>query len=54
MDAWEAGEHKILVENTARNCMQYLSTSKGEDSLAHRAKIYHRLVLRGKLQSSVI
>ena len=43
----------MLMEDTARTCAQYLSTSRGEDSLEHRAKIYHSLVLWGKLQSAV-
>ena len=30
--AWEAGEHDILVEDTARTCVQYLSTSRRGDS----------------------
>ena len=47
LDAWEAGEHEMLAEDTVRTCTQYLSTSKeGGDSLEHWAKIYHSLVLR--------
>ena len=53
LDAWEAGEHKILVEVTVRTCTQYLSTSRGDYSPEHKAKIYNSLVLRGKLQSEV-
>ena len=41
----------MLVEDTARTCAQYLSTIRGEDYPEHRAKIYHSLVLQGKLQS---
>ena len=29
MDTWEAGEQKILVEDTAHTCAQYLFTSRG-------------------------
>ena len=54
LDAWEAGDHEMLVGDTARTCAQYLSTRKGEDSLKNRAKIYHSLVLRVKLRSAVI
>ena len=43
----------MLAEYTARTCAQYLSTSRGEDTLEHRAKIFHSLVIRGKLRSSV-
>ena len=39
----------MLMEDTERTCAQYLSTSRGEDSLDNRAKIYHSLVLRVKL-----
>ena len=30
LDAWEAWEHKMLVEDTARTCAQYFSISRGE------------------------
>ena len=53
MDAWEAGEHDILAEYTELTCAQYLSTCRREDSPEHRAKIYHILVLCGKLHSEV-
>ena len=50
LDAWEANEHKILVEDMACTCAQYLSTSRGNDSPEHREKIYHSLVLWGKIR----
>ena len=53
LDAWEAGELGILAEDTARTSEQYLATNRGEDSLEHRAKIFHSLVIRGKIRSSV-
>ena len=43
----------MLAEDTARTREKYLSTSRGEDSTEHRDNIYHSLVLRGKLKSSV-
>ena len=52
-DAWEAGELGILVEDITCACTYYLSTSKGEDTVDHRANIFHSLVLQGKLHSSV-
>ena len=53
LDAREVGEFEILAEDTARNCMQYISISRGEDTPEHWAKIYHSLVLWGKLCSAV-
>ena len=53
LDAWEAGELGILAEDTARTSEQYLATNRGEDSVEHRAKIFHRFVLRGDLCSAV-
>ena len=53
LDVWEAGEHKMMLEDTARTCVQYLYTRRGYDSLEHRTKIYHSLVLWEKLRSSV-
>ena len=43
----------MLVEDTSHTCQQYLSNSRGGDSLDHRAKIYHNLVLRVKLWLAV-
>ena len=54
MDVWEVREHEMLAEDTARTYAQYLSTSRGENSLENRAKIYHSLVLCGKIRLSVI
>ena len=53
LGAWEAGEHKMLVKDSSRTCAHYLSTSRGGGSPEHRSKIYHSLVLRGKLQLAV-
>ena len=36
----------MLAEDIARTYAQYLSTSRGQDTPEHRAKIYHRLVLQ--------
>ena len=37
--ASEAGEFEMLAEDMARTCAQYLSTSMGEDTLEHWAKV---------------
>ena len=39
LDASEAGEFEMLAEDMARTCAQYLSTSMGEDTLEHWAKV---------------
>ena len=38
----------MLVEDTACTCEEYLFTSREEDSLEHRDKIYQILVIQGK------
>ena len=43
----------MMMEDTARTCGQYLSTSRGGDSPEHRAEIYHSLVIQVKLQLAV-
>ena len=53
LDAWEAGRHGILVEETLGMCAQYLTAARREESEEHRAKTYHSLVLRGKLRTAV-
>ena len=45
MDAWEAGEREMLVEDTARTFAQYLSAIREEDSPEHQERIYQSLVL---------
>ena len=41
------------VEDTLRYCTQYLTVVRREETAEHRAKTYHSLVLRGKLQTTV-
>ena len=53
LDAWEAGDFGMMAEDTARTCIQYLTTNMDEDSKEHRAKIFHRLVIRSNLCSAV-
>ena len=53
LDAWEAGEFEILAEDTARTYMQYLSTSRSEDTKEHWYNIFQNLVLRGNSRSAV-
>ena len=53
LDAWEAGDHEMLAEDTACTSAHYLSTSMGEDSPENWENIYHSLVIHGKLCLSV-
>ena len=53
MDAWEAEEFEMLTEDMVRTWAQYLSISRGEDTPDHWEKIYHILVLWGKLNLAV-
>ena len=53
LDAWEAGSYMILVEDTLRSSTQYLTTVCREETVEHRAKTFHGLVLRGKLRTAV-
>ena len=53
LNAWEAGEFRMLTEDIERTCDQYLTTNKGEDSAEHQAKIFYCLVFRGKFCSTV-
>ena len=50
MDAWEVGGVGMLEEDTVRTHVQCLSTIRGEGSTEHQAKIFHILVLSGKLR----
>ena len=43
----------MLAEDKVCTCAQYLSTSRWEDTMEHRAKIFYSLVIQGKLHSSV-
>ena len=38
-----------MAKDTARTCVQYLSTGRGEKYLNHREKIYHRMLLCEKI-----
>ena len=51
LDACEAGEFEILAEDTARTCIQYLSTSRAEDTKEHWDNIFQSLMLRGNSRS---
>ena len=53
MDAWEARSYVILVEDTLRSSTQYLTAVRQEETAEHRAKTFHGLVIRGKLQMAV-
>ena len=41
----------MFVEETLRTCAQYLTAACREESEENRAKTYHKMVLRGKLQT---
>ena len=45
LNTWEAERHSMLVEETMRNCVQYLTAARREESEEHKAKTYHILVL---------
>ena len=45
LDAWEAGCHGMLVEETLCMCAQYLTEAHRDESEEHRAKTYHSVVL---------
>ena len=45
LDAWEAGSHKMLVEDTLRSSTQYLTAVRREESAEHRAKTFHGFTL---------
>ena len=53
LDVWEAEHYEMLVEDTLRSCKQYLTIIHREETVEHRAKTYHSLVLRGKLRTAV-
>ena len=53
LDAWEAGQFAMLVEDTLRSSTQYLASVLREETSEHRAKTFHGLVLRGELRKAV-
>ena len=53
LDVWEAGRYGMLVEDTLRSSTHYLTAVRREETAEHRAKIFHGLVLRGKLRMAV-
>ena len=53
LDTWEAGQRHIMVKETAHTCKQYLSTYLRDKLEEHQAKIFHSLLIRGKLWNAV-
>ena len=53
LDAWEAGHHGMLVDDTLCMCAQYLTVARREESDDHQSQTYHSLVLGGNLRMSV-
>ena len=53
LGAWEAGSHRMLMEDTLCTCAQYLTAAHREESKEHRSQNFHSLVLQGKLQKAV-
>ena len=53
LDAWGEGKHTMVVEDRLRACEEYLTVTRWEETVEHRAQTYHCLVLRGKLQTAV-
>ena len=43
----------MLVEDTLRACRDYITLARREETVEHRAQMYHSLVLRGKLRTTV-
>ena len=43
----------MLVEETLRTCMQYLTATRRDEYKEYWAKTFHSLVLRGKLRTAV-
>ena len=52
LDAWEAGQFAMLVEDMLRSSTQYLTAVRQEETAEHRAKTFHGLVFRGKLRTA--
>ena len=53
LDAWEAGCHEMLVEDTLFTCAQYLTTACREEAKDHRAKTYRSLVIYRRMRMAV-
>ena len=53
LDSWEAGSFAMLVEDTLRSSTEYLTAVRQEETAEHRAKTFHGLVIRGKLQMAM-
>ena len=53
LDVWEAGRYGMLVEDTLRSSTQYLTAVHREETVEHRAKTFHGMVLRSKLWTTV-
>ena len=53
LDAWEAENYAMLVEDMLRSCTWYLAAVRQEGTADHRAKTFHSLVLRRKLRTTV-
>ena len=44
----------MLVEDTLRLCVEYLTVAQREKTAEHLAQIYHSMVFRGKLRMAVL
>ena len=53
LDAWAEGKFTMLVEDTLKTCMEYLTVARREEMAEHQAQTYHSLVVRGKLHMVV-
>ena len=54
LDAYYAGRHGILMEETLYTCYQYFAAVRREESQEHWDKTYHSLVFREKLWTTVL
>ena len=53
LDAWEAGQHQILVKEMYFTCNQYLSASLRDESEEHQENTFQILMLMVKLRTAV-
>ena len=54
LDAWDAGQHRILVDEIYCTYDQYLPTAHRDKSKDQQENTFYSLVLRGELQTAVL
>ena len=53
MDAWEAEQHQMMVDDTMRYCNKFLLEDQQDSLEEQREMTYTSLVLCGKIQSAI-